>query len=88
MTEPTHDPAPVDLPDVDLSAEVPCDWQYCVSDPVWRYRLRCELGHAWVHMCELHAERTRMRFAVVPRWQCMAHHNPLPIGEPIEWRPL
>ena len=88
MTEPTHDPAPVELPDVDLTASIPCEREGCTADPIWRYRLRCPLGHDWILLCLPHAQEISVHFERKKRWQCVAHRNPLPVGKPIEWRPL
>lgn len=89
MSEPTHNPAPVVLPDVDMTAAVPCQREGCTADPMWRYRLRCPLGgHPWIDLCDVHAQQKAREFEKVKRWECVSHRNPLPAGNPVEWRPL
>lgn len=86
MSEPTHNPAPVDLPDVDLTAIIPC--APCGQPAVWRARIKCEQPHAWIFYCDpCGLVKAKEYERGGRRWKCTKHNVRLPEGV-VEWRPL
>ncbi|MDA8439388.1 MAG: hypothetical protein M0Z51_11100 [Propionibacterium sp.] len=87
MSEPTHNPAPVDLPDIDLIAPVICQHHSgCGRQAEWRIRSRCDLPHAWVLLCDKHCQEEQAKVPAL--YRCTLHKVLIRPGSPVEWRPL
>ncbi|MDA8440100.1 MAG: hypothetical protein M0Z51_14750 [Propionibacterium sp.] len=88
MSEPTHNPAPVDLPDIDLTAPVMCEHiGGCGRKAEWECRPSCPEPHRWFHYCTKHAEEVRDWARAYAPLTCRHHGVPFE-PDPLEWRPL
>ena len=87
MSEPTSNPAPVDLPDIDLTSPVICQHPSgCGRQAEWRIRSRCDLDHPWWLACDKHCRIEQERVPAL--YRCELHKVLIRPGSPVEWRPL
>jgi hypothetical protein len=78
------------LPDVDLSADVPCTMEDCAAPATWLGHVVCTGTHPWFPECDEHRafiERRFARRASLRDLVCAAHGTRA--TQPFtEWRPL